>query len=58
MGYLRKILFLGYYVQLNTIPEVKEEVFKYINVLARPLVLKKPNKSAWTPLYVHRVVIT
>lgn len=46
----------GYYVQLNTIPEVKEQVFNYMNVLARPLVLKSIQKFAWTPLYAHRIV--
>lgn len=51
-------IYLGYYAQLNTIPEVKEHVLNYIHVLARPLVLKKSRKIAWTSLYAHQVVST
>ncbi|XP_065211724.1 voltage-dependent calcium channel subunit alpha-2/delta-3-like isoform X3 [Planococcus citri] len=45
----------GFYVQLNTISEVKEQVLNYINVLARPLVLTKLRKFAWTSLYAHEI---
>lgn len=43
----------GYYVHLSTYAEVREEVLKYIPVMARPMVLnpsRKPN-PAWTPVY-------
>ncbi len=36
--------------------EVKEQVFNYINVLARPLVLKNSKKIGWTSLYAHKTV--
>ncbi|XKL59236.1 hypothetical protein PGB90_000252 [Kerria lacca] len=45
----------GYYVQLNTMQEVKEQVYNYMNVLARPLVLQNIKKIGWTSLYVHKV---
>lgn len=43
----------GYYVQLSTYAEVREEVLQYIPVMARPMVLnanQKPN-PAWSPVY-------
>lgn len=48
--------FKGYYVQLTTMQDVKEQVFHYVNVLARPLVLKNSKKIAWTSLYAHKTV--
>lgn len=44
---------IGYYVHLSTYAEVREEVLKYIPVMARPMVLnpsRKPNPT-WSPVY-------
>lgn len=43
----------GFYVHLSTYAEVREEVLKYIPVMARPMVLNpllKPNPT-WSPVY-------
>ena len=52
----KKIEFQGYFAQLTTMQEVKEQVFNYLNVMARPLVLKNSKKIAWTSLYAHKTV--
>ncbi|XP_069675652.1 voltage-dependent calcium channel subunit alpha-2/delta-3-like isoform X2 [Periplaneta americana] len=42
----------GYYVHIHSMNEVKEQVFKYIPVIARPLVLQEMiHPSIWTPAY-------
>ncbi|XP_015188369.1 PREDICTED: voltage-dependent calcium channel subunit alpha-2/delta-3 isoform X2 [Polistes dominula] len=42
----------GYYVHLCTLAEVREEVLKYIPVMARPLVLgRTDHPTIWTPVY-------
>ncbi|XP_072766737.1 voltage-dependent calcium channel subunit straightjacket isoform X2 [Anoplolepis gracilipes] len=42
----------GYYVHLCTPAEVREEVLKYVPVMARPLVLGRTDHPAiWTPVY-------
>ncbi|KAK2575606.1 hypothetical protein KPH14_011311 [Odynerus spinipes] len=42
----------GYYVHLCTLAEVREEVLKYIPVMARPLVLgRSDHPTIWTPVY-------
>lgn len=43
---------LGYYVHLSTLPEVREEVLKYLPVMARPLVLGGSHHPvAWSHAY-------
>ncbi|XP_050454888.1 voltage-dependent calcium channel subunit alpha-2/delta-3 isoform X2 [Cataglyphis hispanica] len=42
----------GYYVHLCTPAEVREEVLKYVPVMARPLVLgRTDHPTIWTPVY-------
>ncbi|XP_028044532.1 voltage-dependent calcium channel subunit alpha-2/delta-3 isoform X2 [Monomorium pharaonis] len=42
----------GYYVHLCTLAEVREEVLKYVPVMARPLVLGRTvHPTIWTPVY-------
>lgn len=42
----------GYYVHLSTLPEVREEVLKYVPVMARPLVLGGAHHPvAWSQVY-------
>ncbi|XP_025988589.1 voltage-dependent calcium channel subunit alpha-2/delta-3 isoform X3 [Solenopsis invicta] len=42
----------GYYVHLCTPAEVREEVLKYVPVMARPLVLgRMDHPTIWTPVY-------
>jgi len=42
----------GYYVHIHSINEVREQVFKYIPVIARPLVLQGVvHPTIWTPAY-------
>lgn len=42
----------GYYVHLSTLPEVREEVLKYLPVMARPLVLGGSHHPiAWSQVY-------
>ncbi|XP_068083443.1 voltage-dependent calcium channel subunit alpha-2/delta-3 [Anabrus simplex] len=42
----------GYFVHLSTLPEVRENVLKYIPVMARPLVLwRNKHPTIWTHLY-------
>ena len=49
--------FTGYFSQVSTKAEVKEEVLKYLNVLARPLVLHgaahgyEDRPVRWTGVY-------
>lgn len=48
-----KDICLGYYVHLSTYAEVREEVLRYVPVMARPMVLNpthRPN-PAWSPVY-------
>ncbi|XP_066590099.1 voltage-dependent calcium channel subunit alpha-2/delta-3 isoform X2 [Prorops nasuta] len=42
----------GYFVHLCTLAEVREEVLKYVPVMARPLVLSRTeHPTIWTPVY-------
>ncbi|KDR23040.1 Voltage-dependent calcium channel subunit alpha-2/delta-3 [Zootermopsis nevadensis] len=42
----------GYYVHIHSMNEVREQVFKYIPVIARPLVLQGTmHPVTWTPAY-------
>ncbi|XP_017890137.1 voltage-dependent calcium channel subunit alpha-2/delta-3 isoform X2 [Ceratina calcarata] len=42
----------GYFVHLCTLAEVREEVLKYVPVMARPLVLgRNDHPTIWTPVY-------
>ncbi|KAG7203219.1 hypothetical protein KM043_010323 [Ampulex compressa] len=42
----------GYFVHLCTLAEVREEVLKYVPVMARPLVLgRTDHPTIWTPVY-------
>ncbi|XP_046751290.1 voltage-dependent calcium channel subunit alpha-2/delta-3 isoform X2 [Diprion similis] len=42
----------GYYSHVHTLSEVREQVLKYINVIARPLVLQELNHPlSWTHAY-------
>ncbi|KAL0134731.1 hypothetical protein PUN28_001482 [Cardiocondyla obscurior] len=42
----------GFYVHLGTAAEVREEVLKYVPVMARPLVLgRTDHPTIWTPVY-------
>lgn len=47
----------GYYVHLSVLPEVREQVLKYIPVMARPLVLgRSPHPVIWSHVYADVVV--
>ncbi|XP_076657366.1 voltage-dependent calcium channel subunit straightjacket isoform X3 [Halictus rubicundus] len=42
----------GYFVHLCTLAEVREQVLKYVPVMARPLVLgRNDHPTIWTPVY-------
>ncbi|XP_076666830.1 voltage-dependent calcium channel subunit straightjacket isoform X3 [Andrena cerasifolii] len=42
----------GFFVHLCTLAEVREEVLKYVPVMARPLVLgRRDHPTIWTPVY-------
>ncbi|XP_031833881.1 voltage-dependent calcium channel subunit straightjacket isoform X2 [Nomia melanderi] len=42
----------GYFVHLCTLAEVREQVLKYVPVMARPLVLgRSDHPTIWTPVY-------
>lgn len=48
----------GFYVHLSTLPEVREQVLKYLPVMARPLVLGRDNHPiAWSQVYADVQVI-
>lgn len=50
-------LVTGYYVHVHSINEVREQVFKYIPVIARPLVLQGVvHPAIWTPAYADTAV--
>lgn len=47
----------GYYVHLDTIQEVREEVLNYIGVMARPLVLYgQHHPIVWSDFYADVIV--
>jgi hypothetical protein len=49
--------YLGYYVPLSTLAEVREQVLHYIPVMARPLVLtRNEHPINWTPVYADITV--
>lgn len=51
-------LFLGYFVHLSTVAEVREQVVHYLPVMARPLVLHQTHHpTIWTPLYADVIVM-
>ncbi|XP_065354031.1 voltage-dependent calcium channel subunit alpha-2/delta-4 isoform X3 [Cloeon dipterum] len=42
----------GYYVHLSTLAEVRESVLNYVQVMARPMVLRRTDHPVtWTPVY-------
>ncbi|KAF4528188.1 hypothetical protein B566_EDAN014013 [Ephemera danica] len=46
----------GYYVHLSTLAEVREQVLKYVQVMARPMVLHRTEHPVvWTPVYADIV---
>lgn len=48
----------GYYVHLSELSEVREQVLKYLPVMARPLVLGRDNHPvAWSQVYADAEVI-
>lgn len=42
----------GYYAQIDTLSETRENALKYIPVISRPLVLSTQNPIVWSNLYV------
>lgn len=45
--------FLGFYTRVSEYDEVKEKVFHYIEVMARPMVMyQNDHPVQWTPAYV------
>jgi len=47
----------GYYVHIHSMNEVREQVFKYIPVIARPLVLQgMMHPTVWTHPYADTTV--
>ena len=47
-----KTVYLGYFTHVTTLAEVKEQVLKYIPVMARPLVLmRETHPVRWTGVY-------
>ncbi len=53
---VRSCLNLGNYTQVRTQEEVREQVLKYIPVVARPLVLQNVHPIAWTHAYTDITV--
>lgn len=48
----------GYYSHVRTLDEVAEEVLKYVNVIARPLVLQqREHPPTWTHAFADLSVI-
>ena len=46
------MLFAGYFTHVTTLAEVKEQVLKYIPVMARPMVMNRLNHTLqWTGVY-------
>lgn len=46
------ITFLGYFTHVTTLGEVKEQVLKYIPVMARPMVMyRDKHPIVWTGVY-------
>ena len=49
---ITKTVYLGYFTHVTTLAEVKEQVLKYIPVMARPLVLmRETHPVRWTGVY-------
>lgn len=47
----------GYYVHIDTVKEVREQVLKYLSVMARPLVKNKnEHPISWTQAYADVLV--
>jgi hypothetical protein len=45
-------LILGYFTHVTTLAEVKEQVLKYVPVMARPMVMYRNNHPIqWTGVY-------
>ena len=46
------LAFTGYFTHVTTLAEVKEQVLKYIPVMARPMVMYRENHPIqWTGVY-------
>jgi len=44
----------GWFSHINSIMDIREEVYKYIPVIARPLVLQQEHHPViWTPLFLN-----
>lgn len=42
----------GYYCQIDTLSETREQVLRFINIMARPLAYSTQNPLVWSNLYV------
>lgn len=57
-GFL-KVSCLGFYVRVAEYDEVKDKVFHYIEVMARPMVMyQNDHPVQWTPAYVGGKVLS